>query len=785
MHLVEFIVQGVRQFPSTLRLSLTPGYNALFSAPDGRAEVLFKVLHALFYQPALDGKRADLVEPGAQVSRGGVTLVGRDGRSYRLLRDFLAGAVSLSVDNGQGAFTTLSSTGQEVEQLLSAQVGLVSEDVYRVLLSTALSDMPSRATVGPIAGLVPAGAAPSMMPGAAPGMMPGAGPGMVPGGYPPGMQGYPPGPPSYPGAIPPGMGPSSYPGTIPPGMGPPSYPGAMAPGMGPPSYPGAVANPYAQPAGPGAYWGQAPVSPFAHLSEDEKRAKLTELQQHRKSADALRSMEFEVDGLQRRKFEIEDELRPFRDAMQLLDDARAKLQPFVDIEDIPPDFINKLDWFRREQQKRDQNIKTLDTEFRRERALLARGTPRPLLKEPLFLGGLAGGVLAFGLGTMLARSVDPAMWWIALLDTVGFGAAGLVLLRRISDDEAKGDTARAERKLDERKSRVLNRFELDTTAVRKILLRHNVDQDELDPLEIRLNRRLETLQEIASAEVALHGIEGQSGIDAIALNEELHQLEQQVAQAEDHLAKAGAVQVDMAELTSQIHQLEAELGVKDDGDDAPATLGYDPGYGGSGPDQGGGVPPIQASANDSGPGWRCAAGDDGYGMGGTGDADDYGGGGGAPPAPPAAAVVIDQSRLIMEKADSLFCTGIAALGARVSARLVQFLGAFTEQRFSGVQFGERGDLSLIEAQSGRAVPFLMLAPPDRDVAYLCLKFTLLEAHVQLSPIPAILNDPFVALAELRHPLAMKMLQFISTQMQIVHLTSLEALAPEGAGRIPL
>jgi hypothetical protein len=799
MHLVEFIVQGVRQFPDTLRIPLGTGYNALLAAPDGRTAVLFKTLHALFYQPALDGRRPDLCEPGAKVCRAGVTLVGRDGRSYRLLRDFLGGAVSLSVDSGGGAFSTLAATGQEVAQLLGAQVGMVSEDVYRALVSTALEDMPSRTAAAPMVGMpgqpgAPAGPTPqpgvAYPPGAYP---PGAYPpgAYPPGAYPPGVAGYPgavpPGmvPAGYPGAMAPGMGPPSHPGLMRPGMGPPSYPGAMQPGMGPPSYPGMGVNPYAQTMAPGMYWGGAPQSPFAHLSVDEKRAKLAELRGHQQAADALRNMEFELDGLQRRKFEIEDQLRPFRDAMRQLDEAKEKLQPFADLQDVPPDYQKKLDWFRKEQTKRDANLKTLLEEHRRERAALARSQAKPLATDPRFLGGVVGGVAAFALGFWLARSGSPGLWWIAMLDSVGFGLAGWVLLQRIADDELKSDTVRAERKLEERQSRVTNRFELDTTEVRKLLQRHNVDPDDLDPLEIRLNQRLEVLENIARIERGVHEVESQSGIDAIAINDELHRLEAQIAAAEDAVSKAGGVATDLAELTSQIHQLEAELGVAPQAD-AGSGRGYEPGYGGGG---GGGsddgsAPPTMLAPGDERVAWRCAGGpdDDSYGMGGGGG---YNSGAASAPAQAAATVVMDHSRVLMEKADSLFCVGIAALAAQVAPRVAQFIGAFTEQRFASAQFGERGDLSLVEAASGRAVPFLLLAPPERDLAYLCLKFALLEAHVRLTPLPAVLHDPFVAVAELKHPLVLKLLQYLSSQMQIVHLTSLPALAPEGAGRIAL
>ena len=148
-------------------------------------------------------------------------------------------------------------------------------------------------------------------------------------------------------------------------------------------------------------------------------------------------------------------------------------------------------------------------------------------------------------------------------------------------------------------------------------------------------------------------------------------------------------------------------------------------------------------------------------------------------------MVVDITRAMMEKGSELFGKPADALGAEIAPRLAQYVAAFTDQRFTQVEFGGRGQVSVIEAQGGRKVPFLMLQGPERDVVAISLQFALLEAYAKISPLPVVLNDPFVALPDLKHPLAAKMLKFIGAATQIVHFTSLPGFADQADARIDL
>ncbi|MBN2361593.1 MAG: hypothetical protein JXR83_19225 [Deltaproteobacteria bacterium] len=769
MYFTELIVQNVRQFSEMRRYALAGGHNALYAPPDGRAETLIKTLRALLYPSGIDGTRPDLAEPGAKSSRAAVGMVGRDGKSYRVMRDFVSGAVSLAVDTGGGQYQALAGAVNDVAQLLTAQIGFVTSEIFDLLLLTQLADMPSRAAPSPLEAMqqamaptaLPAGYPVVAMPGTMPGGLPATVPvamAAVPGGFVPVAASYPPGT----------TGPGSAPLGMPPGMGPPMVIGPDGSLM---PMPGFV---YQQP---------QQRSPFADLTTEQKQAKLEQLRQSLAANEELKELEFELDGLQRRKFELDDKIRPLRDAERKLDDTDQRLEKFAYLRDVPDDFLDQLAWFRKEIERRDADIATLERESAASRVGGRQARLPPLYTDRMFLGGLAGGVLAFVIGAIAARTSDPGLWLISLLDIPAFGLAGWVLLRRIAVWEQSEDSAYAVRKLEERKQRVVNRFELDTASVRQVLQRHEVDLKKLDPFEVELEQRAQAQREIAEQRAAAEEQRSGTGGMLEQVAAEIKQLDEQCALLEDKISQLAPAKADMVELAAQIQQLENDL--QPSASTAAETVGpdyggYEPGYGpGSGGLSGGsgGGPPTQARGE--GCGRLLLASDSSMFGGGGGRIGDYGSGGAG-----SGGVVLDPTRRIMEKAAELFGCSVEQAAAQIAPRLGQYLAAFTDGRYAQVGFGGRGELSLV-GEGGRKVPFLMLAPPERDVAYVSLKFTVLEAQARNAPLPIVLNDPFASLAELKHPLAAKMLKYVGSLTQVVHFTSTASFAAQADQRIDL
>ncbi|HUL58869.1 MAG TPA: hypothetical protein VLU43_06330 [Anaeromyxobacteraceae bacterium] len=155
MILLEFAAQGVRGVaPAGGRATLRPGYNVV--SADGAA--LRRLLEALLYPDPRDGDalpRAPGGPPGAGL-RAGLTFVGDDGVTYRLVRDFQAGAQLHRFEQAKRSFALVSQDLADIAQLMRAPGGAPAPARLGALLSIAASDLPSkRAGAASGAGLTP------------------------------------------------------------------------------------------------------------------------------------------------------------------------------------------------------------------------------------------------------------------------------------------------------------------------------------------------------------------------------------------------------------------------------------------------------------------------------------------------------------------------------------------------------------------------------------------------------------------------------------------------------
>lgn len=155
MLLLEFAAQGVRGVaPSGGRAALRPGYNVL--AADGAA--LRRLLEALLFPEARDVEQVPRAAGGAGAGplRAGLTLVGADRVTYRLVRDFAAGCQLHRFDAERRAFAPVSQDLAEIAAFLRDPVGVPSRGRMNALLTFTAAELPSRSGGG---GLATAGAA--------------------------------------------------------------------------------------------------------------------------------------------------------------------------------------------------------------------------------------------------------------------------------------------------------------------------------------------------------------------------------------------------------------------------------------------------------------------------------------------------------------------------------------------------------------------------------------------------------------------------------------------------
>jgi hypothetical protein len=146
--LLEIAAQGVRGFaPPSGRVALRPGYNVV--AGDGA--VIRRLVAALFHpdQPADPSLRSSSATGGAPV-RAGLTFVGDDGATWRLVRD-MAGPCQLQrFDPDRRAFQSVEQDPARIAAALRG-AGVPSPERFAAVLSLAAADLPSRQAPGGLA----------------------------------------------------------------------------------------------------------------------------------------------------------------------------------------------------------------------------------------------------------------------------------------------------------------------------------------------------------------------------------------------------------------------------------------------------------------------------------------------------------------------------------------------------------------------------------------------------------------------------------------------------------
>jgi len=154
--LLEIAAQGVKGVaPTSGRLTFRAGYNVV--AAEGPA--LRRLLEALLYPGPRDAETLPRAAPGPGGApvRAGVTLVGNDQVTYRLVRDFAAGCQLHRFDPQQRSFALVSQELSEIAAHLTGAAGLPSKSRLAALLAVGAADLPSRSAA---VGLAAASAAP-------------------------------------------------------------------------------------------------------------------------------------------------------------------------------------------------------------------------------------------------------------------------------------------------------------------------------------------------------------------------------------------------------------------------------------------------------------------------------------------------------------------------------------------------------------------------------------------------------------------------------------------------
>ena len=652
MEVGEIIAQGLRGLTGTTRVTLGAAVTAIHPL-DGREAAVTAILLDLLYPDT--GPRISSFDPAADASRIGLLVKGRDGGTYRILRDLRSGETSL-LKEIDGAFQPVSTRPAEIAQTVTAQLGFPQETLLRQVFVTREGDLPSKrfaAHIRSIRGL------------AQPEPEEATGPALVA----PSMSGS--------------------------GEGRPLPPGFD--GMG------------------------AEVA----MSDDDKRARIAQLKEQLSAAERTQELEFELDGEQKKIFELEEALRPVTALREQLSEAEQALEGMASIE-LPVDFDAQLAAHERvlndhnaALDKLDERLDALEASIRAQDTF---GSPvEAALKDPLVKFGLAAGVGGILLGIIGAFAYEP-LRYAAFLDVPGLAVALVGAWRLIGEREELGALRYRLKEAEKERESRMNKFELDDSAFRGVLRRAGLEGrnvEDIDAVKETARRHREAKEAVEKLRQEFARVSTE--LNAPAQEQKMAAAQARVRELEDTLSQSGGLTVGQGDVRRELAELEAELRGE----------------------------PVAPAAEQSGP---------------------------AAAAPPAQEDPDDVTRELLNQARDLFVTDVPGLASMLAARVEQYVSGLTDQRYTKVEIFGQGEVSVRDA-SGAMVEFGNLSPGDKDAVWLAIKLTAIEAYVRTVRVPVVLERAFVAFPPTKEQLLARMLQYLGSQTQILLMTEKAGLLP--------
>jgi hypothetical protein len=488
---------------------------------------------------------------------------------------------------------------------------------------------------------------------------------------------------------------------------------------------------------PPGFDGAEARSRWAGRPEAELRARLDEIRRITGAQVDVSALEFELDGLQKKTFELQARRKPLSDIDANIATIDAQLQRTAGLASLPADFAERSTQLLAARAEHDKLLERLDRE---SQALLAsvehlsddvsgvrrRGGARPLqaaANDPLVRWGVVGGVAAILVGVVGGMAAE-GLRWVALLDIPAFGVAvwgGIKLLGGL--EEGASTRLKLMRIADERR-RAQDRFRIDKEQLERLLEKHQLLLEQVPELlqSWQLRQELLTRRELL------------------------------VAQRERLLADVAGVDEALAENAARIKALEDQL--------AAAGQGYDPAAAELGREADeiervlrGELKPAAPAPSPSEP---------------------------TPPAttPTTGAIGVDVPLIMIRLASDLLVRSVDDAATLLVPRTSQLLGVLTAGRFTALVASSRGT-HLTDA-AGAAVPFGAAPALDRDLTVLALRCAIVEAITPVvGRLPVVFACSLDQLPLETAPLVVKALRLIASHTQVMCFTQRRELAAAG------
>ncbi|MFO0727359.1 MAG: hypothetical protein U1E65_26515 [Myxococcota bacterium] len=765
MLIVELALQGLRGLPPLFQVPLLPGVNVIRT---GDARMRRTIVDALFHSLHPDAAQSEvlgaLVEPGPGPARTALTLQSRDGGGFRVMREMTAGGARLlrySKESQQ--FKNLSQDPGEVAQYLRVQLGLPSESSYERLFVMSPDSMAylldkARSRRGGSLYAVGAG-------GARGGVQAAIRPPSATFGF----EDY--------GAAPAGQ---------PPGVG---YGGVPLPRAG------STFNPTNALVRSGL--DAAPLeSEFENL--ETKRAEYKRLRKLLEATRSAQGMHQELDKLTQRRRQIEASVEHVRAVSREVDELRLRADTFGDVRELPPGMGDRLRSYETASAKFQVDLARLVEEQREAQRSAADAAPRPLTKDPYFMGGVGAMILFISIAFLLDR---PAL---ALLNILGALVASAAAFHYVAGLERQGRHTLRSAVLTEREAKLQKQQELETGVTKKLLG------------QLKLESAAEVLERIQEAEGvfgALSRAESElAGYEADPQHraeiEELSAVKERMEEIEASLGgieSSSSANMSTPEMIRRIEALAREIhaagGSTGDlgpglgtpsaraasaagirvvtGDLAPRPVpGLEPdeddgeGYGGG---YGSGRPARSSKAPTGGgqgaAGLYAIGGFGGPPGGFGGPPGGYGGGYGSTGGYAPEGIPVDPTPLLAEALAEVLVRSFESVSGLLVDRLKQYFEVLVPGFVERIEFGARGELRLHLMGAHDPTPFYALPEDKRRLVDAALRLTWLEQAAAKARVPVLIDDPFIGLGAPERRAFRQTLGYVSKAAQVLVLTS--------------
>ena len=501
-----------------------------------------------------------------------------------------------------------------------------------------------------------------------------------------------------------------------------------------------------KPLPPGFDFDSGPAtSRFVGRPEAELRARLAEIAAVGGEQVDVAGLEFELDGLQKKTFELQSRRKPVADAEQALKTIDDQLARVAFLDTLPDDFLDRARRLGAIKTEHERELARLDDSTKaivegashlseEVSGLTRRGGPRPLqaaMEDPFVRWGSVVGVAAIVIGGLGHFAAD-GLRWVALVDIPALGVAVFGGLRLLSGLE-EGATVRLKltRFANDRK-RLVERYAIDREQIERLLEKNQLTFEQLPELEqsYALRNDLVARRAAHAAVLADHHGDELASVDA-----ELAETADRIRALESQLQSAGnGYDPALAELKREAEEIEEVLrGERSAPVAAPST--------------------PSASAADF-------ANDDSK-------------------PPTSAPVPVDVLRRQLRLASDLLMVSLEDTATRLSPRASQMVQALTDRRFTGLSFGAKGDGSVIDGVANTPMPFVQLPAGDRDLVALAFRLAVVEAVGAQGAIPVIFDRSLDGFPVDKAPLLVRALQFLGNTTQVICLTQRRELAAAG------